>query len=83
MVEGCKLRPIKYLNNLAEQDHRFIKRRVTPGMSLWSFDMAWKTLVGYEAMHQLWKGHVQVQRTARGDIRSQVRFVSNCFGLAA
>ena len=26
---GCELRPVKYLNNLVEQDHRFIKRRVT------------------------------------------------------
>jgi transposase, IS6 family len=28
----CELRPVKYLNNLIEQDHRFIKRRVNPGM---------------------------------------------------
>lgn len=77
----CKLRPIKYLNNLVEQDHRFIKRRVNPGMGFWSFDTAWRTLQGYEAMHQLRKG--QVQGTARGSIGSQVRLVSNCFGLAA
>jgi transposase, IS6 family len=30
--QGCKLRPVKYLNNLVEQDHRFIKRRTNPGM---------------------------------------------------
>ena len=28
----CQLRPVKYLNNLIEQDHRFIKRRTNPGM---------------------------------------------------
>lgn len=78
---GCELRPIKYLNNLIEQDHRFIKRRVNPSMGFWSFDTAWRTLQGYEAMHQLRKG--QVQGTTRGDIRSQIRFVARAFGLAA
>lgn len=77
----CKLRPIKYLNNLIEQDHRFIKRRVRPGMGFWSFDTAWRTLQGYEAMHQLRKG--QVKGTTKGNILSQVRFVSTAFGLAA
>ena len=52
----CKLRPIKYLNNLIEQDHRFIKRRVNPGMGFWSFETAWRTLQGYEATNQLPKG---------------------------
>ena len=68
----CELRPVKYLNNLVEQDHRFIKRRVNPGMGFWSFDTAWRTLQGYEAMHQLRKG--QVKGTSRGDI--QARFGS-------
>ncbi len=77
----CQLRPVKYLNNLVEQDHRFIKRRTGPGMGFWSLDTAWRTIQGYEAMHQLRKG--QVQGTTRGDIRSQVRFVSRAFGLAA
>lgn len=78
---GCELRPIKHLNNLIEQDHRFIKRRVNPGMGFRSFDTAWRTLQGYEAMHQLRKG--QVQGTTRGDVRSQLRFVDQVFGLAA
>jgi len=78
---GCELRPIKYLNNLIEQDHRFIKRRVNAGLGFGSFDTAWRTLQGYEVMHQLRKG--QVRGTTRGDVRSQVRFVSSAFGLAA
>ena len=77
----CELRQVKYLNNLIEQDHRFIKRRVNPGMGFWSFDTAWRTIQGYEAMHQLRKG--QVQGTSRGNIHSQIRFVSMSFGLAA
>jgi IS6 family transposase len=34
LPRDCELRPIKYLNNLIEQDHHFIKRRVNPGMGL-------------------------------------------------
>ena len=81
LPESCELRPIKYLNNLIEQDHRFIKRRVNPGMGFWSFDTAWRTLQGYEATNQLRKG--QIQGTTKGDINSQVRFVSAAFGLVA
>ncbi len=77
----CELRPIKYLNNLVEQDHRFMKRRVNPGMGFWSFDTAWRTIQGYEATNQLRKG--QIQGTTRGDIRSQIKFVSTAFELAA
>lgn len=55
---GCELLPVKYLNNLVEQDHRFIKRRVNPGMGFWSFDTAWRTIQGYEATNQLRKGQV-------------------------
>ena len=81
LLSGCEPRPIKCLDNLIEQEHRFIKRSVNPGMDFWSFDTAWRTLQGYEAMHQLRKG--QIQGTIRSDINSQVRFVSTAFGLAA
>jgi transposase-like protein len=32
LAPDCELRPVKYLNNVIEEDHRFIKRRVNPGM---------------------------------------------------
>jgi hypothetical protein len=50
-------------------------------MGFWSFDSAWRTLQGYEAMHQLRKS--QVRGTRKGDINSQVRFVDTALGLAA
>jgi transposase-like protein len=37
---ACELRPIKYRNNLIEQDHHFVKRRVKPGMGFCSFETA-------------------------------------------
>ena len=33
LPESVELRQVKYLNNLVEQDHRFIKRLVKPGMA--------------------------------------------------
>ena len=32
VLQRCELRQIKYLNNIIEQDHRFIKRLVKPGL---------------------------------------------------
>ncbi len=43
MPDGCELRQRKYLNNLVEQDHRFIKRLVKLGMGFFSFETAWRT----------------------------------------
>jgi transposase, IS6 family len=45
-VEGCELRPAKYLNNCVEQYHRFIKRLVKPGMGFFSFETAWRIWQG-------------------------------------
>ncbi len=46
LPEQVELRQVKYLNNLIEQDHRFIKRLVKPGMGFFSFERAWRTLQG-------------------------------------
>jgi transposase-like protein len=35
LPDYCERRPVKYLNNIVEQDHRFIKRRVKPGRRVW------------------------------------------------
>ena len=50
LPQTTELRPVKYLNNMVEQDHRFIKRLVNPGMGFGSFNTAQRTLRGYEAM---------------------------------
>ena len=45
---GCQHRPVPYLNNVLEQDHRAIKRRVNASQGFRSFWAAWRTLAGYE-----------------------------------
>jgi transposase-like protein len=56
LPESCQLRQCKYLNNLMEQDHRFMKPRVNPGLGFGAFATAQRTIQGYEAMHMLRKG---------------------------
>jgi transposase, IS6 family len=43
MAGSCELRQVKYLNNLVEPDHRFIKRRVKAGLGFVSFETACNT----------------------------------------
>ena len=81
LPEQVELRQVKYLNNLVEQDHRFIKRLVKPGMGFFSFETAGKTLQGYECMHMIRKG--QMHGVAKGDITGQVTFIARLFGVAA
>ena len=81
LPENTELRPVKYLNNIVEQDHRAIKRLVNPGMGFGSFNTARRTLRGYEAMNMIRKG--QIQGIEKGDIKGQVEFVSQLFGVAA
>ena len=46
----------KYLNNIFEQDHRFIKRRIQPMMGFKSFDSAASALAGIELVNMIRKG---------------------------
>jgi transposase, IS6 family len=75
------LRRCKYLNNIVEQDHRFIKRLVNPGLGFFSFNTARRTIGGYEVMNMIRKG--QIEGIGKGDIRGQFRFVADLFNVAA
>ncbi len=81
LPEEVELRQVKYLNNLIEQDHRFIKRLTKPGMGFFSFETAKRTLQGYEAMNMFRKG--QVQGVDKGDVRGQATLVARLFGVVA
>jgi transposase, IS6 family len=81
LPETCQLRQCKYLNNVVEQDHRLIKRRVNPGLGFRAFVTAQRTIQGYEAIHMLHKGQLQV--VTKGDVLAQNRVITQLFGLAA
>jgi transposase, IS6 family len=76
-----ELRQVKYLNNLIEQDHRFIKRWTNVGLGFGSFNTAQRTLKGYEAMNMIRKG--QIKKIEKGDVLGQISFIHEIFGIAA
>ncbi|VTR53330.1 Uncharacterised protein [Serratia fonticola] len=53
------IRQSKYLNNLVEQDHRNIKRRIRPMLGFKSFRRAQAILSGIELVHMIRKGQYQ------------------------
>lgn len=55
MPLGIQLRQVKYLNNIVEPDHRFIKKRVRSMLGLKSFRTATYIISGIEAIHMVKK----------------------------
>src|SRR4051812_42515796 len=47
--QRCRCRVVPYLNNIVEQDHRAIKRRIQASLGFRSFAGAERTIQGYEA----------------------------------
>ncbi|WP_377806482.1 IS6 family transposase [Azospirillum sp. A29] len=76
-----KLRQVKYLNNIVEQDHRRIKRLVRPGLGFQGFHTARRTIAGYEILAMVRKG--QVAAMPANDMLAQATFIANLFGAAA
>jgi transposase-like protein len=67
----CQCRPVRYLNNVVEQDHRSIKRRVRAMQGFRAFHSAWRTIQGIETVNMIRKGQV------RGFLRS-LRSSASC-----
>lgn len=81
LPKDCKLRRVKYLNNVIEQDHRFIKKKVRAAQCFKRVHAAERTLEGIEAMNMIRKG--QVKRLERNDAMGQAKFVESLFQVAA
>jgi transposase, IS6 family len=77
----AKLRQVKFLNNIVEQDHRRIKRLVRPGLGFKSFMSATNTIAGYEAMAMIRKG--QVLAPPANDMQAQSNFIATRFTTTA
>jgi putative transposase len=60
-----KIRQVKYLNNIVEQDHRAIKRRARPMMGFKDFRCARIILSGIETMHMIRKRQMKADGIAR------------------
>ena len=51
----CRCRPVQYLNNIIEQDHRAIKQSLRACQGFRSFRAAWRTIQGMETMNMIRK----------------------------
>ena len=81
LPSDCKLRRVKYLNNVIEQDHRAIRKRWRAMQCFRTFHTAERALEGVEAFHMLRKG--QVKRLDGRDAVGQAQFIASLFGVAA
>ena len=57
-----RLRQCKYLNNVIEQDHRSVKKRVWLAKGYGSFQSAWRTLQGIETVNMIRKSEMAAER---------------------
>jgi transposase-like protein len=69
------------MNNITEQDHRFVKKRVVASQGFRSADGAISSIAGYEAMNIIRKG--QIRWLPKGDVVGQKLFIEGIFGIAA
>lgn len=58
-IEVCQ---VKYLNNIVEQDHRFVKRVTKPMLGFKTFRTARAVLAGIELMHMIRKGQLSAEK---------------------
>ncbi|MGF9815405.1 IS6 family transposase [Bacillus toyonensis] len=77
---GMPLRVKKYLNNIIEQDHRFIKKRIRNMLGLKSLQTATKMIVGIEVMHMIKKDQVKLREQS---VKNQNIFIHQLFRLTA
>jgi len=58
LISFVEILQVKYLNNLIEQDHRFIKKITKPMMGFKAFHSAKATIDGIETAHMIRKGQL-------------------------
>ena len=70
------VRQVKYLNNIVEQDHRFVKHITKPMLNFKSFRAARNVLAGIELMHMIRKGQLLLKGC------SELSFADQFYALA-
>ncbi len=75
---GTQIRQIKYLNNVVEQDHRFMKRRIHSMLGLNSFRTTTCILAEVEAMHMRKKEQIDLRDQS---VQAQKQFIYRFLGL--
>jgi len=78
LFKNIEIRQVKYLNNIIEQDHRYIKRIVNPMLGFQFFRSANQTLKGIEAMNMIKKGQVN---DLNYSVFNEVKYINQLFGI--
>ncbi len=60
--QKMRVRSCAYLNNVIEQDHRRVKKRVQPMLGFQSFDNAWVVIGGIEFAEKIKKQQYDLRR---------------------
>lgn len=61
-LSKIKIRQCKYLNNIIEQDHRFVKKRITVGLGFKQFETAKRRISEIEMAHMIKKEQLICKR---------------------
>ncbi len=54
-LSKMEIRLCKYLNDIIEQDYRFVKKRIKIGLGFKDFEFAKRALIGIEIVHMIKK----------------------------
>ncbi|WP_032113966.1 IS6 family transposase [Candidatus Paracaedibacter symbiosus] len=68
--DEIEIRQIKYLNNIVEQDHRFIKKRTRPTLGFKNFHSAKVTITGIENIRMIQKGQIIGQNASNSSFHN-------------
>ena len=68
--DEIEVRQIKYLNNIVEQDHRFIKKRTRPTLGFKNFHSAKVTIMGIENIRMIQKGQITGQTASNASFHN-------------
>jgi len=74
--QEIEIRQVKYLNNIVEQDHRFIKRRTRPMLGFKNFYSAKETISGIENIRMIQKGQILDQKASQSSFNNFVNLMA-------
>jgi transposase-like protein len=81
LLRFARLRQVKYLNNIVEQDHRRIKQSFRQDLGFKSMSSARQIISGYELFAMIRKG--QVKLIPANDMGAQRILIASLFAIAA
>jgi putative transposase len=74
--EKIEVRQVKYLNNIVEQDHRFIKKRTRPALGFKNFSSARESISGIENIRMIQKGQILGQNACQSSFSNFVNLMA-------